>query len=50
MNIQCRCLWFPPQNGIFPRVLMKSNTARSEAPEIWKPYEKEEGAVKGGIH
>ena len=50
MNTQFRCLWFPPQDGFFFKVLMKSNTARSEAPEIWKPYEKEEGVVNCRIH
>lgn len=49
METLFRCLWFPPQDGFFLKVLMKFNIARSEASEIWKPYEKEEGAVKGRI-
>lgn len=49
METLFRCLWFPPQDGFFLKVLMKFNIARSEASQIWKPYEKEEGAVKGRI-
>lgn len=29
-----RCLWFPPQDGFFLNVIMKSSIARSETPEI----------------
>lgn len=44
MDTLFRCL-----DGFFLEVLMKSNTVRSETPEIWKPHEKEEGSVTGRI-
>lgn len=49
-RMQCLLyLWFPSQSGCFLKVLMKSEAAKPEVPDIWKSYWKEEGIVKGGI-
>lgn len=38
-RMQCLLyLWFPSQSGCFLKVLMKSEAAKPEVPDIWKSY------------